>query len=181
MPFYQLLSLGSLTQSLLESLEGCCRLRSLWFPNPQTRIDTAICYRCPGMQNGRRRVPFSETVQLSVTSPNGTRSLAPERSDKAQKNQLSALGDKVNYMSPSKAGWGPVGGRHHTSQQTFSISNYKDSVKSPAATLSGFLGLGVSVVTLLQGWTDGRGTGSQLVHPGTSPQLNYHCGLKKDF
>lgn len=55
--------------------------------------------------------------------------LALERSDKAQKSQLSTLGDKVNYMSPPEAG-DPVGGRHHTSQQTFSISNYKDSVKS---------------------------------------------------
>lgn len=76
-----------------------------------------------------------------------------------RKAQLSALGDKVNYMSPSKAVWDPVGGRHHTSQETFSISNYKDSVKSPAATLSGFLGLGVSVATLLWKWTDGQGTG----------------------
>lgn len=76
-----------------------------------------------------------------------------------RKAQLSALGDKVNYMSPSKAVWAPVGGRHHTSQETFSISNYKDSVKSPAATLSGFLGLGVSVATLLRRWTDGQGTG----------------------
>lgn len=83
---------------------------------------------------------------------------ALEFADKAKKRQLSALGDKVNYMSPSKAGWGPVGGRHHTSQQTFSISNYKDSVKSAAATLSGFLGLGVSIVTLLRRWTDGQGT-----------------------
>lgn len=78
--------------------------------------------------------------------------------DKAQKSQLSALGDRANYMSPSKAGWGPVGGRCHTSQETFSISNYKGSVKSPAATLSGFLDLGVSVATLLPRWTDDQKT-----------------------
>lgn len=77
---------------------------------------------------------------------------------KVQKSQLSALGDRANYISPSKAGWGPVGGRCHTSQQTFSISNYKGSVKSPAATLSGFLDLGVSVATLLLRWTDGQRT-----------------------
>lgn len=112
---------------------------------------------------------------------------ALEFADKAKKRQLSALGDKVNYMSPSKAGWGPVGGRHHTSQQTFSISNYKDSVKSAAATLSGFLGLGVSIVTLLRRWTDGQGTRmagyghwQPANTPGTSPQLNYHCGLKRN-
>lgn len=77
---------------------------------------------------------------------------------KAQKSQLSALGDRANYMSPSKVGWGPVGGRCHTSQQIFSILNYKDAVKSPAATLSGFLGLGVTVATLLLRWTDGQRT-----------------------
>lgn len=81
-----------------------------------------------------------------------------EFSDKAQKSQLSAQSDKVNFMSPSKVGWGPMGGQHHTSQQTFSISNYKDSVESPAATLSGFLGLGVSLATLLRRWTDGQRT-----------------------
>lgn len=35
------------------------------------------------------------------------------------------------------------------SLQAFSLSNYKDSVKPPAATLSGFLGLGVLVTMLL--------------------------------
>lgn len=127
---------------------------------------------------------FLREGPASVISPNGTRSLlkspsrlAPERTDKAQKSQLSAPGDKVNDMSPSKAGWGPVGGRHHTSQQTFSISNYKDSVKSPAATLSGFW----AWVCQLPLCCRGRQMSRELAaHPGTSPQLNYHCGLKKD-
>lgn len=49
-----------------------------------------------------------------------------------------------------------MGGRCHTSQQTFSISNDKDSVLQPP--LSGFLGLGVSVATLLLRWTHGQRT-----------------------
>lgn len=45
------------------------------------------------------------------------------------------------------------------SQQFFSISDYKDSEKSPVATLSGFLGLGVSVATLseVSRWPGGWG------------------------
>lgn len=50
----------------------------------------------------------------------------------------------------------------------FSLSNYKDSMKSPAATLSGFLGLGVSVATLLSRCTDGWGTGSGWIWPVAS-------------
>lgn len=52
-----------------------------------------------------------------------------------------------------------MGGRCHTSQQTFSISNDKDSVLQTP--LSGFLGLGVSVATLLLRWTRVAGYGHQ--------------------
>lgn len=47
--------------------------------------------------------------------------------DRAQKIQFSAPGDRANYMSPSKGGWDSVGGGggHRMSQQAFSISNYK--------------------------------------------------------
>lgn len=66
------------------------------------------------------------------------------------------------------------------SQQAFSISNYMDSVKSPATTLSGFLVPGVSVATLLPRSTGGHRTGvatdgsePSRQHPGTSSEP--HC------
>lgn len=54
------------------------------------------------------------------------------------------------------------------SLQAFSLSNYKDSVKSPAATLSGFLGLGVLVTMLLPRCTDGQRTGGGWLWPVAS-------------
>lgn len=52
----------------------------------------------------------------------------------------------------------------------FSISNYKDSAKSPAATLSGFLGLGASVATLLPRCRGGHRTGVAAYGQGPACQ-----------
>lgn len=59
---------------------------------------------------------------------------------------------------------GPVGGEEDTAcaNRLFPLSNYKDSMKSPAATLSGFLGLRVSVTTLLPRCTDGQWAGGEV-------------------
>lgn len=84
----------------------------------------------------------------------------PSPQIRPRKVQLSALGDKVNYMSPSKAVWDPVGGRHHTSQETFSISNYKDSVKVSSRHSVWLSGPGcASCHSAVRRWTDGQGTG----------------------
>lgn len=61
-------------------------------------------------------------------------------------------------MSLSKAGWEARGRKTPHKPTDLSISNYKDSMKSPAAALSGFPGLGVAAATRLLRWTNDQQT-----------------------
>lgn len=112
--------------------------------------------------------------------------LALELSDKAQKSQLSTLGDKVNYMSPPEAGWGPRGRKTpHKPTDLFHFKLQRFCEVQPLclafwiwACQLPFCCRGGQMARE-QGWL-GMATGSQLARPGTSSQLNYHWELKKD-
>lgn len=189
MPFYPCASLGSLTRNLLESLRGRHRSRILWVPSPQASMETIFSCRHRGSRMACEEFlsPKEKCLTFNDILECWTLWAGPalEFMGKAQKSKLSALGDRANYMSPFKAGWGPMGGRCHTSQQTFSISNDKDSVLQPpclalrawACQLPPCCWGGHKARGL--GWLD-TVTSSQVVLPGTSPQLNCHGGLKKN-